>query len=88
VVGYQLYSVVRVLCWNHVIVSLAVLGTTGTSVYVNTYWYYLGREHWMGFVYAVLVGYRCYCTKQLINVGGLVLGFVSCWIIAELKRAR
>jgi len=88
VLGFLVYVVAKIVCWNAAIVTFAVIGCILTSGYVNIYFYYLGMGHWLGFVYALAIGYRCYSTMQLINITGLVLCYVCCWIIVELKRIR
>ena len=73
--------------WNAAIVAVAVFGCV-TSKYVNFCFYFLGEGHWTGYVYVVLIGYRAYALIKLCNLGGLVLTFVACWIIVEMKTLK
>jgi len=80
--------VAHVVCWNAVIVGVAVFGCLITSKYVNVYFYFLGMGHWTGYVYSVLVAYRAYASLKIGSIGGLVLAFIAYLIIVELKTLK
>jgi len=84
--AYFFYIVATTAYWNAGLVSLAVVGCAGTSTYVNTYFYYLGAGHWMGYLYAAILGYRCYFTFKIVIIAFFVLSYVACWIMGELNR--